>query len=447
MVKMSLFGKLNALRRNFAKADRGSVMITFALALVPMVALIGASVDYSRASAIRTAMQAAVDSTALAISSAAATQTDTQLQNSAQTFFNALFTRTDISNIAVTTVYTTTGGSQLQITSTGQMPTSFMGIMGFKTIKITASSTSTWGNTRLRVALVLDNTGSMSSAGKLTALKTATKNLLAQLKTAAVKDGDVYVSIIPFSKDISVDPVTNYTQSWIDWTDWNVDNGSCSKNNQNTKSGCLNKNGTWTPNDHSTWNGCITDRGNSNAPSSDNYDTNVAPTVNGVAASQFPAEQFASCTQPVMGLNYNWTTMNTLVDGMVAVGNTNQGIGLAWGWLSLDGGGPFTVPAMDKNYTYSKVIILLTDGLNTENRWYTSQNSIDNREKTTCANIKAAGITLYTVQVNTGNDPTSTLLKNCASGTENFHILTSANDIITTFAQIGETLSKLRIAR
>ena len=32
----------------------------------------------------------------------------------------------------------------------------------------------------------------------------------------------------------------------------------------------------------------------------------------------------------------------------------------------------------------------------------------------TCNNIKAAGITLYTIQVNTGGEPTSTLLQNCA---------------------------------
>ena len=36
----------------------------------------------------------------------------------------------------------------------------------------------------------------------------------------------------------------------------------------------------------------------------------------------------------------------------------------------------------------------------------------------TCANIKAAGVTIYTIQVNTGGDPTSTLLQNCASATE-----------------------------
>jgi len=56
-------------------------------------------------------------------------------------------------------------------------------------------SVSTWGNTRLRVALVLDNTGSMASDGKMDALKTASHNLLTQLQQAAVHPEDVYVSV------------------------------------------------------------------------------------------------------------------------------------------------------------------------------------------------------------------------------------------------------------
>jgi hypothetical protein len=116
--------------------------------------------------------------------------------------------------------------------------------------------------------------------------------------------------------------------------------------------------------------------------------------------------------------------------------------------MSLVGGGPYpTPPAMDPNYTYQQVIILLTDGLNTENRWYTSQSSIDARETLTCANIKAAGITLYTIQVNTGGDPTSTLLQTCATDSSKFFLLTSANQIVTTFNQIGTALSQLRIAK
>jgi len=108
---------------------------------------------------------------------------------------------------------------------------------------------------------------------------------------------------------------------------------------------------------------------------------------------------------------------------------------------------------MNPNYKYTQAIILLTDGLNTQDRWYTSQNSIDAREQLTCNNINAAGITLYTIQVNTGGDPTSTLLQKCAGSPGNypdsgkFYLLTSANQMLTVFTQIGTELSQLRIAQ
>ncbi len=77
-----------------------------------------------------------------------------------------------------------------------------------------------------------------------------------------------------------------------------------------------------------------------------------------------------------MGLSYNWSAMTSLVNGMSPNGNTNQAIGLQLGWLSLVGGGPFTAPAMDPNYNYTQVIILLTDGLNTQDRWYGNGSSL-----------------------------------------------------------------------
>jgi hypothetical protein len=74
----------------------------------------------------------------------------------------------------------------------------------------------------------------------------------------------------------------------------------------------------------------------------------------------------------------------------------------------------------DPLYQYTDVIILLTDGLNTQNRWNSTQTDIDDRQAITCANIKAANVDLNTIQVNTGGDPTSTLLQNCASSTDKF---------------------------
>ena len=105
---------------------------------------------------------------------------------------------------------------------------------------------------------------------------------------------------------------------------------------------------------------------------------------------------------------------------------------------------------MDPSKVYKQVIILLTDGLNTQDRWYGdgshTSTQVDARQQILCNNIKAAGIVLYTVQVNTGGDPTSTLLQGCASNSDKFFLLTSSNQIVTTFQQIGTELSELRIS-
>jgi Flp pilus assembly protein TadG len=439
--------------QRFLQDRRGGITPMFALAVIPVVGLTGAAIDYSRANSARSAMQAAADSTALMLSKDAATLTASQLATKATAYFTALFNRPEAHGLSVTPTYTTTGGSQLTITASATVTSSFMKLLGYSTLNIGTTAVVKWGNSRMRVALVLDNTGSMSDDGKISALKTATNNLLTQLKNAATTNGDVYVSIIPFSKDVNVDDA-NSSANWIDWTDWDKNNGTCKNYNNywwgtpGDQDTCENYSGTWKKANHNTWNGCVVDRGNANAPSSGNYDTNVVAPSTSNTATMFSAEQYDSCTQAVMPLNYNWTSMTTLVNNMQPNGNTNQGIGLAHGWMSLVGGGPYPAPpALDPNYTYQQVIILLTDGLNTQNRWYTSQSSIDARETLTCNNIKNAGITLYTIQVNTGGDPTSTLLQNCASTTDKFYLLTSANQIVTTFNTIGTNLSKLRISK
>src|SRR5215470_6997337 len=348
MAPRILAEKLRDRLQRFGSAQGGNVLLTFSLAVVPIVSAVGAAVDYSRANSDKAAMQAAVDATALMLSKNIAGLTSSQLNTEATNYFRALFTRTDVANLAVTTNYTTTGGTQVVVSATGTVNTTVLKVAGFSSFNLNVSSTVKWGNSRLRVALVLDNTGSMAQAGKITALKTATNNLLTQLQSAASQNGDVYVSIIPFVKDVNVDPV-NYNQNWIDWTDWNAVNGSCSHSQYTTQSECLSKNKIWTPDNHNTWNGCVTDRGTSAAPSILNTDTNVTPPSVATPDTLLPAEQYNPCPQAAMGLSYNWTAMTTLVNNMSPGGNTNQAVGLELGWMSLVGGGPFTQPAMDPN--------------------------------------------------------------------------------------------------
>jgi Flp pilus assembly protein TadG len=451
MAMNELLDRLCRTIRELRAANGANVTVTFALATIPMVGFVGAAVDYSHANSVKTALQAA-DSTALMASKDAATITSSQLQTKADAYFKALFTRPEATGVTSTTTYSNTGGAQVVVKATANVKTNFMGLLGFSQMQVAADAQVKWGNTRMRVALVLDNTGSMADDGKMPALITATNTLLTQLKNAAVNNGDVYVSIIPFVKDVNVGK-SNYNATWLDWTDWDANNGSCNKHpnwgSYDTKSDCQNANGNWTPDNHNTWNGCVVDRGNSNAPSSGNYDQNVTTPTTTIKATLYAPEQYAYCPKAAtMALNYDWAAMTTLVNSMTPNGNTNQGIGLQIGWQSLVGGGPFpTPPVEDPNYKYTKVIILMTDGLNTENRWYTSQNSIDTRQATTCANVKASGVVLYTVQVNTGGDPTSTLLKTCATDASKFFLLTSANQMVAAFQQIGTALSNLRIAQ
>ena len=473
MVCMSRLQFLRRRLRELRTANGANVTITFALATVPVVGFVGAAVDYSHANAVKASMQMAADSTALMLSKTAALLTISDIETKAGDYFKALITRTDTTGMSVTAAYSTTGGSKIVITASTTVKTSFMGLMGFSSLPVKVSSQVKWGNTKLRVALVLDVTGSMYEDGKIAALKTATKNLLDKLKDAATTNGDVYVSIIPFSKDVNVGS-TNYTATWIDWTDWEATNGDCSrsgsafsnksvceatpkcsKTQYTTENSCEDHSGhwyttpgTWTPNNRNTWNGCVTDRGTTSAPSVGNYDTNVTTPDIAVTATLFPAEQYGSCPDKIMGLNYDWTAMKTMIDGLDPNGNTNQGIGLVHGWQSLVGGGPYPAPpAEDPNYKYTKVIILMSDGLNTQNRWYSSQSSIDAREAMTCVNAKAAGITIYAVQVNTGGDPTQTVMKNCAGDAAKFFELKSANALIAAFDSIGTALTNLRIAQ
>ena len=121
---------------------------------------------------------------------------------------------------------------------------------------------------------------------------------------------------------------------------------------------------------------------------------------------------------------------------MVAAGNTNAGLGLQVGWMSLAGGGPFTVPTppqpgrrIQQGHHHSVGRAQHRGPL-----VHPSASQIDARQEKTCDNIKAAGITLYTIQVNTGHDPTSTLLQNCASDPSMFYLLTSSGQILATLS-------------
>ncbi|MBT9444172.1 MAG: Tad domain-containing protein [Hyphomonadaceae bacterium] len=194
---------------------------------------------------------------------------------------------------------------------------------------------------------------------------------------------------------------------------------------------------TWTSNAHGTWSGCIMDRNQS-------YDVNMTTPTS--AATRFPAENGASCVPSEMlgGLGHNWGLLRAKTDAMTAGGNTNQTIGLAWAMMSQTPGAPFNAPSVPEFTT--RYIILMSDGLNTQNRWSSSQSAINARMTAACVNAKQDGFVIYSIYVDTGGSGNSAVMEACASDSSKYYALTTSGSIVTAFNQIGQEITKLRVA-
>lgn len=533
--------------------DQGNIAVIFAIALVPVLGFIGAAIDYSRAVQARTSLQVALDSAALMVSKDLTNGTikETDIETKTKSYFSGLYTGRNgtVSTADIHVTYTAknaNGISNIVVTGSGTMPTDFMRIAGYPTIDFNASSTSAWGNTRMRVAMILDNTGSMAQNNKMSAMQAAAKDMIDTLSNYNKQNGDVYISIVPFAKDVNVG-TSNVNASWINWTEWeaeppilvnnkssafnsaiggsdcpfsstthgftcmdrpatlpgakaatnnkipstgtyagyicpSIDSGrklpgktsiyyngcyttatgasaNCGSSTACTCTGsgsgkiCHLWRGDGTPSTaaaappRSTWTGCVTDR-------DQDYDTkNSAPgSGSGSPSSQFYAEQWSGCLPAtVFSMSNQWQTLKDQITAMSPSGNTNQSIGLAWGWQSLSTSNPpIAAPAKDSNYLYKDYIVILSDGLNTQNRWSTSQSSIDARQAILCRNIKGDSsnpVTVFAIQVNINNaDPKSQVLQDCASS-GNFQMITSSSQTSDAFKNILTQISKLRVAK
>ncbi len=301
--------------RTFSSARGGNVMLTFALALVPMVGLVGAAIDYSRANSVKAAMQAASNSTALMLSKYVQDLTGTQVNQKASEYFTALFNRTETTGISVAPTFSSPqpGSFKLQLAVTGMVPTTFTKVFGQSELKVNVNSEVLWGIRKLEVALALDNTGSMSSSSKMTNLKIAAHNLLTTLKNAAKKDGDVKVAIIPF--DTTVNLGTSYKNN--DWFDY--DSFDC--NGSQSGKGCNSSN--WKDTGKAA---CAT------APIRSTRRTIRPPPA--IPRRYYPVYDCGSLAK-LMPLTYDWAGLNTKIDAMTPNGNTNVAIGLAWAWHAL----------------------------------------------------------------------------------------------------------------
>jgi hypothetical protein len=175
---------------------------------------------------------------------------------------------------------------------------------------------------------------------------------------------------------------------------------------------------------------------------------------------------------PLLRLSTNTDSVKTAINKMIARGNTDIPIGLAWGWNVLAPDGPFGDGVAYGTDDWNKVVVLMTDGNNenaegnqSDESYYsgvgyvwqgrmgaTSASSSkrtqlrDNALGAMCTSMKAKGIIIYTVRVEVKSG-SSSVLQNCATDADKFYDVQNVSGLIAAFDDIGGKIQKLRLAR
>jgi Flp pilus assembly protein TadG len=155
------------LLKRFWRDRRGGVAPMLALAALPLMGSVGAAIDFSRAASARTAMQAALDSTALMLSRELGTIPAANLSAKANALFAAQFQHPQNRAVEVTVKgETAPNANSITMSAASTSPTQFMGIVGFQTVAIVARTATTHSFDGLGCVLALDDSASGSAAAQ-----------------------------------------------------------------------------------------------------------------------------------------------------------------------------------------------------------------------------------------------------------------------------------------
>ncbi|MFP1129340.1 pilus assembly protein TadG-related protein [Asticcacaulis sp. W401b] len=196
----------HALKAGFWGNTRGNTLIVFGLLAATVVAAAGGGVEFSLANEQSNRLQDAAD--AAALRGALMAKDETAAKAAADTVFNLNLTDSGITPTSKGLTFETSGSHKTAVyTARAQINTTFLSMMGIKTLSIGATSTAEAEMRKSEIALVLDSTGSMSRDSRMTNLKAAVDSVLASLLVNGQNVWDARVGIVPFDTQVNIQGV------------------------------------------------------------------------------------------------------------------------------------------------------------------------------------------------------------------------------------------------
>lgn len=548
---------LNAVR-GFGADTRGNIAMISAFVIPVLLLITFGGIDIHRASTVKANLQDALDAATLAAARSQYTN-DADITRVGLASLRAnLAPYKDITLLTNQTsfVLDNTGAvvGTAKVDVTALVANIILPMVGRGTgdqIPVGAHSEVLRSNNRIEVALVLDNTGSMSGA-KLNNTKNAAIDLINRLEAAdgrSIEPDAIRISLVPFSQTVRVaaggtNTIPSYMSNATTHTGGGAYNASTNPYSLfDTARGRF----TLFSDLKTTWGGCVearpapydirdtpplssdqarmfvpyfapdepdrddysrdstwqyysyegndyVDDGRSGSSSNNPFANSSARTTEWFARVRRVAKYSTTpryslntsrgpnkgCDmQPLIRLTNDYAALRTAVNNMVATGATNVPLGTMWGWHTLSPHAPFGDGRPYGSERLQKIIIIMTDGENVmssrnnpndgsyngmghiwQNRlgmtsgWDSQRRTaMDNRfdhptpgVEDMCGNMKAANIEVYTVAVQVDSNA-QTLLRRCASDSDHYFAVNSADGIGAAFDRIAGAIENLRISR
>lgn len=429
---------MSCLRRE----DDGTVALLFGLTFSLMLMFVAGALDLSRWLSARTESVAAIDSAVLA--GARALQTDNDNVAAAIAAANRYYTEnTRGLHVVDDTVQFQAASDNMSMFAKGQsfVETPFLNLVGIPRLPVfkategqiaeAAIASGGGGKGEVEISVMLDITGSMAGR-KLTDLKDAAKDLINIVLLN--ENGKSRVALVPFSEAINI--------SDSNWAAEVVSNGP-----QKQKVG---KTTYYLDPD------CATERTGPEAF------TDAAPNGQNKLGHFYSTDgECMPKSGSVIPLSTNKAKLKAAIDGYKASGNTAGHLGTAWAWYMLSPNWAQRVPPESRPSPYGqkglrKIAILMTDGeYNTQydDGIAASEKSAPNGSSTVqarklCTNMKAAGVTVYTIgfQLPKNGESVETLHQ-CASDESMFFNANDGDALKQAFRDIALRISSLYLSK
>ena len=402
--------------KQFAANTGGNIGIMLALSAIPMIAGVGAALDFGHYLNVNTELAAALDAASLA--GATASGTDAQKIKIANDVFDQNF-KTVSGGLKATTAFTINNGV-FNGEVTAPMPMMLMGLMGVPSLDAVArNQVGLPAAKKAEVALVLDYSGSMGDvAGSQVKYKAMGKAATKLIDDLTVNNpSKVKFSLVPFSQHVYVSLPAQYVKG----------GGS----------------GTWTS--------CTQDRlypyNLSDAAPNAADDTTKWGQPNVVHPWKSSCADYASKSLVVRPLTNDFSGLKTQIAAMTPYQNTHIPLGVEFGYQTLSPNGAFTGAAQYSDKTTSKFLVLLTDGTQTEPAWGPSGMRTvvqgDTNLENLCSNVKASGITVVTIAYDLSDSTQRQRLQNCASDpATDFFVANTDADVAKAFQAITNAVQQ-----